>query len=192
MIRGIVGTVVASMALCGVASAGEQPSPRRWAWLEGTVWYVPQESLTAIATNATNTAVMNLLNQTVYSIDGYSGGLFWGVARVQVMRPPVKLPADPDDEPYCMRVAGSVTPQGTLNLSFLPRSGGYSTTGIGFMQRYESAWTMELQTTSSAPGEQVSQWAYMRSCPETGRCPLPAIRGSAKAFLKPCREMMRP
>ncbi len=189
MIREIAGTVVASMVLCGAAAA-EQPSPRRWAWMEGTVWYVPPESLPAIMTTATSPAVVKLLDQTVYSIDGYSGGFFWGVVRAQLMPEKTKLPAKPDDDPTCMRLAGSVTPQGTLNLSFTPISSGERTTGVGFMQRYDGAWTMELQMTTGDTA-QVSHWAYMKSCPKTGRCPLPAIRATAQSFLKPCREMLR-
>lgn len=182
--------------LCGgAASAGDgametEASPRRWSWIEDTIWYVPQESLPAITTSATSRKVSRMIDQTVYSIDGYSDGFFWGVVRGQIMPANTKLPAEPDDPPTCMRLAGSVTPQGTLNLSFTPIGGtGDRTTGVGFMHRYDGVWTMELQMTTGET-QQLTHWAYMKPCAKNERCPLPAIKSSAQAFLKPCREAL--
>lgn len=169
--------------------AGKEASPRRWSWLEGTLWYVPPESLPSILTSATNRKVSRMIDQTVYSIDGYHEGFIWGVLRGQIMPLNTKLPADPDDSPTCMRLAGSVTPQGDINISLTPFDGGDRANGIGVMRRYEGVWTMQLQMTTGDT-EQLSHWAYMKPCPAAGRCPLPAVKGSAQAFLKPCREAL--
>jgi hypothetical protein len=167
----------------------QEASPRRWSWLAETLWYVPQESLPSILTSATNRKVTRMIDQTVYSIDGYHEGFIWGVLRGQIMPLNTKLPAEPDDSPTCMRLAGSVTPQGAINISLTPMDGSPRATGIGKMQRYDGVWTMQLQMTTGET-EQLSHWAYMKPCPANGRCPLPAIKGSAQAFLKPCREAL--
>jgi len=176
----------------GGAMADDQAadaSPRRWSWLENTLWYVPPESLPSILTSADNRKVSRMIDQTVYSIDGYYEGFIWGVLRGQIMPANTKLPAEPADPPTCMRLAGSVTPQGAINISLTPFDGGDPATGIGVMHRYDGVWTMQLQMTTG-DSEKLSHWAYMKPCPATGRCPLPAIKGSAQAFLKPCREAL--
>lgn len=178
-----------ALALCaGTALAAEQPTPARWAWMEGTVWYVPPENLPAIVTSADTRAVTKLIDQTVYSIDGYANGYFWGVVRSQLLPADTALPAEPDDPPSCQRLVGSVTPQGTLNLSFTPfDDDGDRTTGLGTMRRFEGAWTMQNQMTTGTT-VQITHWAYMKHCEKGERCPLPAIRSNARAYLAPCKK----
>lgn len=179
---------IALLLAAGGAAAAEQPTPARWAWIEDTIWYVPPENLPAIITSAESRAVTRLIDQTVYSIDGYSGGYFWGVVRSQVMPEGTTLPAEPDDPPNCQRLVGSVTPQGTLNLSFTPFDDGDDrTTGLGTMRRFEGAWTMQNQMTTGT-SQQVTHWAYMKYCAKGERCPLPAIKSTARAFLAPCKK----
>lgn len=188
---GLAAVMLMLAAATGGAVAQEvAASPKRWSWIENTIWYVPPKSLPAIMTSAASPAVGQLVDQTVYSIDGYSNGYFWGVVRAQLMPSDTPLPAAPDDPPTCMRLAGSVTPQGTLNLSFAPMSDtGDRTTGVGFMQRHAGDWTMELQMTTGDT-VQVTHWAYMKYCEKGQRCPLPAISATAQSFLKPCKDML--
>lgn len=179
-----------ALVAAGAAQAAEQPTPARWAWFEDTIWYVPPENLPAILTNADNRAVVKLIDQTVYSIDGYAGGYFWGVVRTQIMPGDTSLPAEPDDSPSCRRLVGSVTPQGTVNLTFTPIDDqGDQTKGLGTMRRFEGAWTMENQMTSGTTA-QVTHWAYMKYCEKGERCPLPGIKSTARAFLAPCKKAL--
>lgn len=186
--------VVAMLVVQSVAaSAGPAPeaaaTPKRWAWLEGTVWYVPRANLPAIMTSPDRSAVIPLRDQTVYVIDGYRDGYFWGIARTQFLTPrdPARVPPD-DSDPTCNRMAASVTPEGALNISFAPMgaSDAERVTGVGTMRRRGGAWAMELQMTSGDT-VQVTHWAYMRACPARGACRLPAIAATARAFVEVCR-----
>ncbi|TCT11792.1 hypothetical protein EDC22_103104 [Tepidamorphus gemmatus] len=196
--RRLAATILAGLvaAHTGGAVADEPesaPTPRRWSWLEGTVWYVPTANLLAIMTSADNPAVIPLRDQTVYVIDGYRDGYFWGVSRVQFAAPgaPRRVAPD-DDDPTCNRLVGSVTPEGTLNLSFaaMDDTDRERVTGVGTMRRRGGAWAMELQMTTGDT-VQVTHWAYMRACPSDGGCPLPAIRATARAFVDVCRRSNR-
>lgn len=175
------------------ANSEPAPTPKRWAWLEGTAWYVPNANLLAIMTSPDSPAVIPLRDQTVYVIDGYRDGYFWGVSRAQFAAPggPRRVAPD-DDDPTCNRLVGSVTPEGTLNLSFAAMDGAdrERVTGVGTMRKRGGAWAMELQMTT---GEtvQVTHWAYMRACPPTGACALPAIKSTARAFVDVCRRSNR-
>ena len=188
MIGARLFAAAAVLALSAAPALADQPSPKRWSWLEGTIWYVPPENLQAILTTSDSRKVTNLIDQTVYSIDGYANGYFWGVVRTQVMPAGTTLPADPDSSPSCRRLVGSVTPQGAVHLSFTPIDDeGDSTTGIGTMQRYDGAWTMQNQMTTGTTA-QITHWAYMEYCEKGERCPLPAIKGTARSFLAPCKK----
>jgi hypothetical protein len=188
--KSLIGAALVLALSAAGAAAAEEPTPKRWAWIEDTIWIVPPESLPAIMTSADSRKVTKLIDQTVFSIDGYSGGYFWGVVRAQLMPASTQLPAEPSEKPTSKRLAGSVTPQGTLNLSFTPiGSDGDRTTGVGFMQRHDDAWTMELQMTTGTTA-QVTHWAYMKYCEKDKKCPLPAITVGAKAFLAPCKAAL--
>ncbi|MEJ8569855.1 hypothetical protein [Microbaculum marinum] len=181
----------AVMLLTGPAAAEwgkPKPSTEDWSWLEGTVWYVPTYNLPAIMTSPDTEAVIPLRDQTVYTIDGYANGYYWGIARAQFLGPddPRKVP--PDSDPACNRMAASVTPEGTLNVSFAPMesSSGERITGVGTMRRHRGSWAMELQMTTGDT-VQVTHWAYMRACPKNRPCKLPAISATAQEFVEACR-----
>jgi hypothetical protein len=189
---GIFGLLAISTLALGATPAPADnfpaPTPERWAWLKGTVWYVPHANLPAIATTADRDPVVPLRDQTVYTIEGYEYGYYWGFARVQILTPsdPVEVP--PDSPPTCMRMAASVTPEGSLNVAFTPIDGrGGPVTGIGIMRFRDGAWAMELQMTTGSAA-QVTHWAYMRACPQRGRCELPAIASTAQRFVRACQS----
>ena len=115
-----------ALALClhlsefGAAGAAElDPHPHRGAWLKDSVWYVPAGGLAAVAASPDRGRVITLFDQTVYVIEGYRDGYFWGVTRVQFW-PPQQGPVPPVSPPTCMRLLGSVTPEGAITLSFTP------------------------------------------------------------------------
>ena len=179
----------------GTAGAAElDPHPHRWAWLKDSVWYVPAGGLTAVAASPDRGRVITLFDQTVYVIEGYRDGYFWGVTRVQFW-PPQQGPVPPVSPPTCMRLLGSVTPEGAVTVSFTPvDSSGENTTGIGVMRQRDHAWTMENQMISTAtvmvgstPRQvQIAHWAYMSVCPVNSTCPLPGITADARQFIAAC------
>jgi hypothetical protein len=170
------------------------PDPHRWVWLKDTVWYVPADGLPALAMDPSSGRRIPLFDQTVYAIQGYRYGYFWGVTRTQFW-PPQSDPVPPATPPTCLRLLGSVTPEGAITLSFTPLDdSGDETTGVGVMRRHDGAWTMENQMISTATvptgsGErrlQIAHWAYMSACPSTGACPLPGITADAQQFIAQC------
>ena len=195
----LVSCVVSALCLqlseFGAVGAAElDPHPHRWAWLKDSVWYVPAGGLAAVAASPDRGRVITLFDQTVYVIQGYRDGYFWGVTRVQFW-PPQQGPVPPVSPPTCMRLLGSVTPEGAITLSFTPvDSSGENTTGIGVMRQRDHAWTMENQMISTAtvmvgstPRQvQIAHWAYMSVCPVNSTCPLPGITADARQFIAAC------
>jgi hypothetical protein len=189
-VRALLAAGAAAAALAAVAPAtAADPKPARWNWTEGTIWYVPPAGFPAILSSPNSNKVMTVYDQTVYSIDRYWKGYIWGYQRVQFWPKSDKTPVEPDSDPTCARMVGSITPEGTLNVSFTPLGGGTRTTGVGFMQKFDKAWTMEMQMTTGSDDLQISHWAYMEYCDITKKCPLPGIKGTAQSFLQACRDL---
>jgi hypothetical protein len=180
---------LAAVGAATVAAAAADPKPGRWNWTEGTIWYVPPNGFPAIVSSPDTNEVLEVYDQTVYSIDRYWKGYIWGYQRVQFWSKSDQMPVTPDSDPTCARMVGSITPEGTLNVSFTPLDGGTRTTGVGFMQKFDKAWTMEMQMTTGSDDLQISHWAYMEYCDIDKKCPLPGIKGSAQSFLQACRDL---
>ncbi|HKV38874.1 MAG TPA: hypothetical protein VJX67_06650, partial [Blastocatellia bacterium] len=149
--------------------------------------------------------------QTVFHIEDYSKGYFWGKTAVRFVPIGDSPRAGGLSAPVlCFQLVGSVTPEGSLYLSFssssspagqgsstgspfptpstaASNSGGNSTVGIGVMRFKAGEWRMELQMSSGA-AQRVSHWAYMAQCKEGGECmhELPGVRCSLPEFLGEC------
>lgn len=186
----VVAAGVAAVGLMTAAPAGAaDPKPGRWSWTEGTIWYVPPAGFPAIISSPESNKVLTVYDQTVYSIDRYWKGYIWGYQRVQFWPKSEDQPVQPDSDPTCARMVGSITPEGTLNVSFTPLNGATRTTGVGFMEKRDGKWTMEMQMTTGSDDLQISHWAYMEYCDITKKCPLPGIKGTAQSFLQACRDL---
>src|SRR6266446_2185013 len=59
-----------------------------WSWLNDTYWYVTPDDLPAVATDLTTQQHEPVLDQTVWFIEGYAHGYFWGKTFVQLMGRP--------------------------------------------------------------------------------------------------------
>lgn len=136
------------------------PSPasatvRRWSWLAGSYWYVPDRNLAATLYNSGAGTISAVQDQTVFQINGYRDGYFWGKTVTQLGGSSTSGSA----------MVGSVTPQGRVLLTFTPMSNSSSTTvtdGYGTMQRKRGGWTMENQMfTAVSQTLQIGHWAYM-------------------------------
>jgi hypothetical protein len=165
----------------------------RWQWFEDTYWYVPEANLLAIASSPTLKSPIPVSDQTVYHISGYAGGYFWGTAAVSY----TPLNGSAGSAPSCLQLVGSVTPEGSVHLTFtlLTRqtttgaSSNPPTVGVGTMTRRRDAWTMENQMSTVAVKDVLlTHWAYMYQCRPHQPCfaELPGVKLSIPEFLGPC------
>jgi hypothetical protein len=164
----------------------------RWQWLQNSYWYVPPQYLPAVASNPSFRSPIPVSDQTVYRIDHYADGYFWGITAVSFTR----AEGSAASTPACLQLVGSVTPEGHVHLTFtlLPAggkatSGSTPTIGIGAMTPKQGAWTMENQMSTVAAGSVLlTHWAYMYQCKPSERCfaDLPGVGLSIPEFLAPC------
>ena len=78
--------------LIGIAAAlAGWPAPAapvdRWQWPQDTYWYAPVQYLPAVASNPNFRSPIPVSDQTVYRIDHYAAGYFWGITAVSCTRP---------------------------------------------------------------------------------------------------------
>ena len=175
---------VLSMSCFCLAQRNVLPqSTDRWKFLAGSYWYVPPENIEAVLSNPHITPIP-ITDQTVFYIEAYTHGYFWGVTAVQLASGAV--------QPICFQLVGSVTPEGAVNLSFTPTgSQGMRTQGVGSMQLHASNWAMENQMSTGVIGE-VTHWAYMTQCKDANspcmQNPLPGSNLTLMEFLKSCEQ----
>jgi hypothetical protein len=162
-----------------------------WSWLQGTIWYVPEQNLPAIEFDPSSGTHTVISDQTVYTIDRYVGGYFWGRTAVQL--------GGTDEivtrRPVCLSLVGSVTPEGAVSLSFTRASSsqrsrtgfGQATLGIGQMRMHDGGWSMENQM-STGTHQQVTHWAYMVQCHPEDPCMrrLPGLDISLPQLIQEC------
>ncbi|MBV8773835.1 MAG: hypothetical protein JO166_16135 [Deltaproteobacteria bacterium] len=154
-----------------------------WTFL-GNSWYVPRGNVEAIFSSTSNGGTfIPITDQTVFYIRTYQGGYFWG--RVSTML----TIAGQSSGPNCFQLVGSVTPEGTVDLSFTPTgSSGIPTTGLGTMRFIKNQWSMENQMSTSASAGTITHWAYMVQCSSGQPCMqnLPGTSLTISDMLAPC------
>lgn len=131
----------------------------RWDFLEGSYWYVPPAYLPALQMAATDTMPVRMTDQTVWQITGYSDGYFWGNCAALIY----ETGTTPAGAPVGMRMAGSVTPDGSVQISFMPISNvgaAMSTSGWGYMRLEDKTWIFDMQMASGIT-TLVAHWAQM-------------------------------
>ncbi len=131
-----------------------------WNFLRSSYWYVPTANLPALlSTTAGGGIFVPISDQTVFFIQQYAAGYFWGIVATEFTLGPNSF------GPNCFQLVGSVTPEGTVNLAFTPTgSSGTSTAGFGTMRRIEGEWKMENQMSTGTNEGRVTHWAYMMQC----------------------------
>lgn len=181
--------LLASIILGRVSGRSEAASNDRWQWLNNTYWYVPDDYLPAIASNPAVQNPLSVSDQTVYYIEQYQAGYFWGITAVTYQAPQ----GSASQPATCLQIVGSVTPQGKLHLTFTPLASqdlsSEPTIGIGVMARKPRGWTMENQMSTVAVGNLLlTHWAYMYQCKPQQPCfsSLPGVGVSLPEFLSPC------
>lgn len=171
-----------------LSNIAESPglSPARWSWLgedRGTYWYVPPINLPAVIWNPSDPMnYSSVSDQTVWHIESYADGYFFGTVVAQLGATP----------PACQYLIGSVTPEGGVYIAFnqLASSSDGSvviTAGSGKMAFKDGEWTflMQMSTGSSI---QVAHWAYMLECTPDEECweNLPGVQRGIEEFLANC------
>jgi hypothetical protein len=162
---------------------------KRWIWLgegEGTYWYVPAIYLPAVEWDSTDPRNYSpVLDQTVWHIERYENGYFFGPIVVQIgLRPPL-----------CQYMIGSVTPDGRVYIAFNPLTtfpiGNPSLTiGLGHMILKNGDWTFNMQMSSGVASNQVAHWAFMLECKPGEECweDLPGVQKSLPEFFSNCED----
>src|SRR5690242_13605019 len=110
--------IVATLA-CGYTGdaqgSSEGSSGDNWILLANSYWYVPPANLEAVFSSISNGGTfIPITDQTVFHIQTYRGGYFWG--RISTML----TIAGQSSGPNCFQLVGSVTPEGSVDLSFTP------------------------------------------------------------------------
>jgi hypothetical protein len=167
------------------AGAAPHTLDDKWSWLKDTYWYVPQENLPAVETTFSPPAHQLISDQTVWHIEDYTQGYFWG-------KQVVKLSTN--DQYLCMQFVGSITPQGEIQMTFtftlpptVPPALNLKVSGLGKMRRVHGQWQPEMQMTTGV-SSLVTHWAFMKQCRPGEACnqALPGVELPLQDFLGVC------
>lgn len=185
--------LVAALSFAPLATAAANdgvpatPTSARWTWLAadgGTYWYVPSAYLPAYRWETSNpSAASEVEDQTVWHIDRYENGYFFGPAVAQL----------DDGQAACQYMVGSITPAGRVYIAFTsqPTVGSPSvTTGIGDMTETADGWAFAMQMATGSDRRQVAHWASMQQCREGDACwnSLPGTGSSITSMLALCDD----
>jgi hypothetical protein len=125
--------------------------------IKNTVWIVPPSTLLAYEYSpSTFTAVTD---QTVWIIDNYADGYFFGNSYTAVI--------DSGSTTYTQKkLIGTVTSSGAVYITFIP-SGAVSTTdlvnGIGTFVNLQGSYRFVMQMNAGSTTDGLSHWSYMIS-----------------------------
>jgi hypothetical protein len=125
--------------------------------IKNTIWIVPPSTLPAYEYSPSSyTAVTD---QTVWIIDDYASGYFFGNAYTAVI--------DSGSTTYTQKkILGTVTSGGAVYITFIP-SGPISTTdlvnGIGVFVNLQGSYQFVMQMNAGSATDGLSHWSYMIS-----------------------------
>ncbi len=136
----------------------------KWNFLKDSYWYVPTAFLPALQMNATDAEPTQMIDQTVWQITDYKYGYFWGNCAALLYEN-----ENPESQTLSgFRFAGSVTPDGKVQISFMPISelgAVMSTVGTGNMIKDDGEWVFNMQMESGIT-DLVVHWANMEETKE--------------------------
>lgn len=148
--------------------------------IENTTWIVPPSTL--LAYEYSNSGYTAVTDQTVWIVDDYDGGYFFGNAYTGIIQPS-------GSTVYSQKkFIGSVTTGGTVYMTFIPE-GSVSTndlvTGLGTFVKLQGTYQFVMQMNSGSTTNGLSHWSYM--IPITTGSPyynsLPGVNQSLPEFL---------
>lgn len=147
--------------------------------IKNTIWIVPPSTLLAYQYTATNyTAVTD---QTVWVIDNYDNGYFFGMAYTAVI--------NSGSTTYTQKkMLGTVTSGGEVYITFIP-SEVISTTdlvnGVGTFVKLQGSYQFVMQMNAGSTTDGLSHWSYMISIDQNSPYyyNLPGVNQSLTEFL---------
>jgi len=183
--RRLAATCLALVAACTPAVAAEGTSTR-YDFLAGTLWYVPTGTLPAVMLDPAAGTYTAIVDQTVWSIESYTAGYFHGIAAVLL-----KAGGRPIAPVQCMRMLGSVTPDGDVQVSFVPKAdtdAEGATFGAGKLAFDGTRWRFTMQMGSGG-ASLVAHWSYMDRCATGQACAsrLPGTGRPIEDLVSRCR-----
>jgi hypothetical protein len=123
--------------------------------LSGSYWYCAAETVPAIRTQGKD-SLGAVADQTVWYVSGARHRYFWGVGSALV----TAEGETPDiDDKSDFTFYGSVTPSGSVHITFLLATG--STIGTGTIVDHRGEAAFEMQMSSGPSAAMVVHWAYM-------------------------------
>jgi hypothetical protein len=153
-------------------SATDFPDSAKWAWLEGTYWYVPEAYMLAkklLINHKGEQRIIPVKDQTLWQIQRYEHGYITGRGALCF-----------DGQPFNYQtIIGSVSPEGDVLVSFTPENVDASTTpdpskkpapsdpsttvstGPGRMTLIQGKWVFMMQMTNGSDTSSMTHWAYM-------------------------------
>ena len=136
----------------------------QWRWLADTYWYVLPSDLPALSFDPDDTTLTWLVDQTVWHVSGYANGYFWGVTAVLMYAADEPMPRHgPASRIAHLTLLGTVLPNGSVQITFVPRLRGTAgaVTGLGQMVEIGGAWAFAMQMSTDRVGTRVLHWANM-------------------------------
>lgn len=125
--------------------------------LTNSIWIVPKQTLKAFF--IVNNITTKVKDQTVWVIDSYDSGYFFGTSYTTLNKTPQSK----------MKLIGSITPNGNVLISFY--SGDSMVTGIGTFSEIgkEYKFLMQMSNIISSDGmvQGLTHWSYMESVTRT-------------------------
>lgn len=148
--------------------------------IENTTWIVPPSTL--LAYEYTYSSYTPVTDQTVWVIDDYEGGYFFGNSYTAIVD-------SPNPTVYTQKkMIGTVTDGGAVYITFIP-SGATSSTdlvnGVGTFVKLQGSYQFVMQMNSGSNTDGLSHWSYMISITESSPYynHLPGVDESLPEFL---------
>lgn len=167
----------------------------RFRWLVNTYWYVQTPDLPALRFDVDKGQLDWLVDQTVWHIQGYGNGYFWGVTAALLYEAGSEIPT------HGLRarrrhatMLGTVTPDGRVHITFIQGSSAEdAVTGTGTLTEYQGAPSFQMQM-STGKDSRVLHWAYMLPVQvgEPAWDSLPGVNMSVPEFLKDATPIKPP
>lgn len=148
--------------------------------IENTVWVVPPSTLLAYEYSVS--AYTSVTDQTVWVIDNYDSGYFFGNSYTAIIDSSGSIT-------YTQKkMLGTVTAGGSVYITFIP-SGPISASdlvnGIGVFSLLQGSYRFVMQMNSGSTTNGLSHWSYMISINESSPyySNLPGVNQSLPEFL---------
>ncbi len=147
--------------------------------IKNTIWIVPPSTL--VAYQYSSSSYTAVTDQTVWIIDSYDNGYFFGNSYTAVI--------NSGSTTYSQKkILGTITRGGAVYITFIP-SGSISTTdlvnGIGTFADLQGSYQFVMQMNAGSAADGLSHWSFMISINQNSPYyySLPGVNQSLPEFL---------